>query len=299
MKNKLPEKARAGLTWRRLRNAIEAPYRLLRNIKFWLGDSVSESNHIFVMGPPRSGTTLVKTVLQSHSEICGVDGETWFFHRKDYAGFRHPDVPGTDMRRFVQEASSVTDLFDRFAAAVKKKSGNPYFLEKTPEHALQLSYLVDHFPRSTFVFLVRDPRDGLRSAKGHPGYWSSLPSRDPIGGYLETWRRSIEGCERHKHESSLVLLRYEDFCRHPKKELSRIMETIGLEVESPQLDPSAYGAEQNEKGDPHARLQEPITPKTVGTWREELSEVEVLRVERTLSEEMQALGYSPHYQADG
>jgi len=83
--NVLPEKTRNGLTWRRLRNPLRAPARVVRNVPYWWNDTISEEEHIFVLGPPRSGTTLAKTVLQAHTSICGVDGETWFFLCKDYS----------------------------------------------------------------------------------------------------------------------------------------------------------------------------------------------------------------------
>lgn len=286
-----------GLTWRRVRNTLRAPGRIVRNAKFWWNDDVSEQKHIFVVGPPRSGTTLVKTVLQAHTAICGVDDETWFFLRRDYDGFRHADVPDEDMQQFVQEARSITGLFDRFANFVKAEAGAAYFLEKTPEHALRLSYLIDHFPRSTFVFLVRDPRDGLRSAKNFPGYWATLPDEDRTGGYLETWRRSVAGYQMHAGASSVLCFRYEDFCRQPEEKLHRVLDHIGLEIESHQLEPETYGETELGTSDAHARLREPITPKSVGTWRDELSEAEVRRVERTLPEEMKAFGYSLAYEA--
>jgi hypothetical protein len=172
-------------------------------------------------------------------------------------------------------------------------------LKKTPEHALRLSYLVNHFPRSKFVFLVRDPRDGLRSAKGHPGYCSSLPDQDPTGGFLETWQRSVEAYEMHADVSSVILLRYEDFYHRPREEASRIMTTVGLEVEPEQLDPSTYGAEHDPKVGAHTRLQEPITPESIGNWQEALSEAEVRRVERTLSQQMQTFGYLLEDETDG
>lgn len=291
----LPEKAQTGLTWRRIRNALRAPFRVFRNARFWWNEEVSGQEHIFVVGPPRSGTTLVKTVLQAHSAICGVEGETWYFLRRDYAGFRHPDVPDSRMEQFVQEADSVTGLFDRFADAVKLEAGAAYFLEKTPEHALRLSYLVEHFPRSTFVFLVRDPRDGLRSAKNFPGYWATLPDEDRTGGYLETWRQSVAAYQRHTDASSVLCLRYEDFCRGPEEELRTVLDHIGLELESQQLEPRAYGETELSMSDAHARLREPITPKSVGTWREELSEDDVQRVERILGEKMRDFDYSPEH----
>jgi len=205
----LPEKVRDGLTWRRLRNVIQSPFLLVRNARFWWHDEVSSEAHIFVVGPPRSGTMLVKNVLQSHTEVCGVEGETWFFLRKDIAGFRHPSIPDEQMQELIRSSSSVTELFDRFAARIRREQGGGRFLEKTPEHALQLDYLLDHFPAADIVFVVRDPRDGLRSAKNFPGYWATLPDEDRTGGYLETWERSVEAYEAHKDVPSVVLLRYE------------------------------------------------------------------------------------------
>jgi hypothetical protein len=67
--------------------------------------------------------------------------------------------------RIVQTSRSVTGLFDRWADAVKKRTDATYFLEKTPESALRLDYITSHFPESHIVFILRDPRDGLRSAK--------------------------------------------------------------------------------------------------------------------------------------
>lgn len=256
---------------------------------------MSEQEHVFVLGPPRSGTTLVKTVLQSHSDVCGVEGETWFFLRRDYAGFRHPDVSEDEMQQLVRESNSSTGLFDRFAELVKAETGAAYFLEKTPEHVLRLPYLVEHFPQSTFVFLVRDPRDGLRSAKDFSAYWATLPDEDRTGGYLETWRQSVAAYQSCDDASTVILVRYEDFCRRPKEKLSRILKRIGLRPESQQLDPNAYGTGREAKHEAHARLQEPITAESVGQWRKELTESDVRRVERTLGEEMQALGYSPEF----
>jgi hypothetical protein len=83
----LPEKARAGLTWRHVQEALRSPSLVWRNARFLWHDEISSERHIFVMGPPRSGTTLVKRVIESHSDVCGVEGETWFFLRKKLRRF--------------------------------------------------------------------------------------------------------------------------------------------------------------------------------------------------------------------
>jgi len=288
----LPEKVRDGLTWRRLRNVIQSPALLVRNARFWWHDEVSSETHIFVLGPPRSGTMLVKNVLQSHTEVCGVEGETWFFLRKNIAGFCHPSIPDEQMQELIRSSRSVTELFDRFAARIRRKQGGARFLEKTPEHALQLDYLLDHFPAADIVFVVRDPRDGLRSAKNFPGYWATLPDEDRTGGYITTWKECVEAYRRHCEHTAIELVRYEDFCRRPDETLSTMADAIGLTVQDHQLDPQSYGATSATEVDGHTRLQEPITAKSVGKWKDELAQEEIARVERVLADEMTTLGYS-------
>lgn len=295
MSKQLPEKVREGLTWRRFRNALRSPSLVLRNLPFLWSDQVSESEHIFVMGPPRSGTMLVKNVLQSHSDICGVEGETRFFLRKNYVDFRHPDVPTETMQHLIQESWSDVELFDRFAEVVKENSRGTRFLEKTPEHALRMDYILDHFPESKVVLVVRDPRDGVRSARKHPVIWSTFPDEDRLGGYLGVWSSSVHAFFRHRHTTSVLLLRYEDFCRAPEDELKKVANHIGVEMQCQQLEPTSYGNTDVSQAESHRRLQKPITTESIGTWQEELAEEEVRRIEQTLADEMLALGYSVEY----
>jgi hypothetical protein len=233
--NPLPEKAKSGLTWRRLRNALRAPSLLWRNARFWWNSEVSSSEHIFVVGPPRSGTTLVKNVLRAHTEVCGVDGETCVLPAHE---LRRRTSAG-DLRGYggglVQASRSVTGLFDRYADTIKKQVGAPYFLEKTPEQALRLDYIAEHFPAAHTVFVLRDPRDGLRSAQNFPGYWATLPDEDRTGEYLATWHRSVRAYLDHADRDAVISVRYEDFCREPEDSLQGLTKSIGIEKQDYQL----------------------------------------------------------------
>jgi len=289
--NPLPEKVRKGLTWRRFWNALRSPSLLWRNARFWWHDDVSTSEHIFVLGPPRSGTTLLKNILQSHSEVCGVEGETRFFLRSNYAEFRHSSIPDAEMNTFIRESRSPVDLFDRFAERMKEQSQANRFLEKTPEHALRLSYLLDHFPKSHFVFIARDPRDGVRSARKHPVIWSTFPDEDRLGGYLEVWRQSVEACLVQVGDDAVFQIRYEDLCRDPRTEVQALLESIGIQFEDQQLKPEGYGNTRASTSETHSRLRAPITSKTVGKWKDTLTKTDIRRIERTLADEMKALDY--------
>jgi hypothetical protein len=286
----LPRKLRL-VTRRRVYAALKKPLVVLRNLKFLLGDEVSNERHIFVVGPPRSGTTLVKNVLRAHTEICGVDDETYFFSRKNYVDFRHPSVSDARMKRLIAQARSAVDLFDRFADTRKKQANATIFLEKTPEHALWLDYILRHFPESEVIFVVRDPRDAFRSAKDNPSYWQGLPSADPLGGYMETWRRSVVAYCDHRDTECVHLVRYEEFCQRPDQELGRIMARLEMCTQDQQLQPASYAKTRVSRKQGHGRLSEPISTKTIGKWREVLGDSEVERIENYAKDKISALGY--------
>jgi len=289
----LPKRLRRGLVSRWLYKSITQPFEIIRNIKFWLGGGLSDEFHIFVLGPPRSGTTLIKNVIRSHSEVCSVDDETHFFIRQNYVQFRDPDIPDSKTKDAIQSVSNIPALFDEFAGVRKEQTDASVFLEKTTVHALRLQYILTRFPKGKAVFVVRDPRDSLRSAKNNPGVWNGLPSEDPLGAYMETWRRCVSAYFDHEKSSQLTLVQYEDFCQAPEEELTRVMAFLGMEVENRQLDPSNFGRTRVSERQGLTRLNESISAKTVGKWREALDDAEVQRIEGLVRDEMVELGYQP------
>jgi len=288
----LPEAMRKGITWRRVKNFIKDPSLVAKNLFLWVNKKRSREKHIFVVGPERSGTTLLKNVLRSHSNMCSVDGETAFFLRKRYDNFEPKFLESKKYDKIFKKSTSVTGIFDELAREVKNKEGTQIFLEKTPAHAQRASYLIDRFPFSYVVFIIRDPRDALRSAKKHEDYWANLPSEDRVGSYIKSWRQSVRSYFEVKENNRVLLVRYEDFCRAPKKELQKLGESLEIDVQSQQLRPDSYGSTSVAHRDAHTRLREPITDESVGLWKQELSPTEVKRVEKYLAEEMEKLGYS-------
>jgi len=157
-----------GLTGQRIRKALTQPLWALRNARYNWIRTTSHASHIFVLGPPRSGTTLMQQILRAHPRLAGLDEETYFFFRRDYIGLRYPGIEPASLRHMVDSARDAIDLFDRIAEFVIKKNCATRFVEKTPHHALRLAFLQKYFPQAQFIFLVRDPRDGYLSALRNP-----------------------------------------------------------------------------------------------------------------------------------
>lgn len=285
---RLPNSIRRGLTARRLRAILQKPAGILGNARLHLFADASEEEHIFVVGPPRSGTTLVMSILASHPRIASLQEETYFFLRWNYTQFRLPDIPDSQMKEFISSARSYVDLFDRIARFIKDRQEKDLFLEKTPEHAIVLDLLLDKYPRSQFVAIVRDPRDGYLSARRNPELdnWT-------IENYCEDWRQCTENVLTNSQSPRVEFFRYEDLCTDPNSVSHKMMSHVGLNLYSNQLNPHQYGAETSLSGRKgHERLSRRISDDTVGGWMDEISQSDLRKIESICADEMYEMGYS-------
>lgn len=283
----LPKSIRRGLTVRRIRAILRRPLSILANARLHLFAVASGEKHIFVVGPPRSGTTLVMSILASHPRIANLQEETYFFLRWNYTDFQLPEVPDSEMKKFVSSAESYIDLFDQIARFAKQRQEKDFFLEKTPEHAIVLDLLLNKYPESCFVAIVRDPRDGYLSARRNPELdnWS-------LENYCEDWRQCTENLLDNSDSQRLKLFRYEDLCADPDEVSHQMMLHVGLELHDHQLDPDQYGAKTSLSGRKgHERLSRRISEDTVGRWKDQLNQSDLKKIEHLCASGMNKLGY--------
>jgi len=179
---------------------------------------VNADNHrnpfVFVVGCPRSGTTLMQRMLDAHPHLT-VANDTHFitraakrelrkeadpklsvalmeqvesYHRFHRLGLEHEDVLWA-----AKDAGSyslfVSRLYDRRA----EKAGKSLSGEKTPDYCRRMPVLHRLFPGARFLHVIRDGRDTALSAlqwanagKG-PGRWS-LWQEDAVGACALWWR---------------------------------------------------------------------------------------------------------------
>jgi uncharacterized protein (TIGR03032 family) len=124
---------------------------------------------VFIVCPPRSGSSLLFETLQRSPSLATIGGES------------HEVIEGIAALAPAQhewssnrlEATDATDgvvahLKERFAARMRNREGRPSrgptrLLEKTPKNALRIPFLASAFPDARFVFLYRDPRETISS----------------------------------------------------------------------------------------------------------------------------------------
>jgi len=137
---------------------------------------------IFVLGCPRSGTTLLFAVLRCHPDLAGSGAEGHVL----WDTYQHPAGHGWTSDRSTAETIRPGEAAFLNGAIARLTHGGR-FLDKTPKHSLRVQYLDALFPDASFVFLRRDGRATVSSliegwTRGHAISYR-LPVTLDLGAY--------------------------------------------------------------------------------------------------------------------
>ncbi len=133
----------------------------------------SPDRPIFVIGCPRSGTTLLRMMLDSHPRLsCGE--ETHFLRElQPIVGERWPllETYGFPREYWLER---IRELYERFQADYLARRGKARWVDKDPVYTLCLPFIAEVFPTAQYVHLVRDGHDVVASFRERWGYRSAL-----------------------------------------------------------------------------------------------------------------------------
>ena len=236
---------------------------------------------IVVGGCHRSGTSLLRRMLDAHSQIhCGP--ELTFF--RDFFGdyrddpLRHLRFTAT-ARDLVPEHEAL-DVLGRALVELHERAarlaGKPRWADKSPDNVLYAEHwdrLLDG--RVLFVHVVRDPLDTVASMRGR--FPLTLPS--DIEGLCEHYRRYTQAglSLATAYPAQSVRVAYEDICRRPGETVGRLMTFLGEEFEPAQLE---FNEQPHQTGleDPNIAHTESAHEDSIGRWREVFSDDEAALV---------------------
>lgn len=185
---------------------------------------------VFVVGMPRSGTTLIEQIIARHSQGAGA-GELSAMGRIERA--MCPDESVSDYGKRV-EASLVAHVLRRYAeeyvaALSRNHPGAVRVVDKMPMNFWHLGLIHLLFPGARIVHAVRNPLDTCLSCYFQP-FETIKWSHDLgwIGSYYCAYREAMDHWKRVLPANRIIEVRYEDMVDDPEAGIRRLVEACGL-----------------------------------------------------------------------
>ncbi len=248
----------------------------------WLRREAPEN--IIVLGNQKSGTTVIAALL---SQCVGTSVTLDF--PAEMRNLLHPRIWSGELD------------FSALVRANRKEFSRGVIKDSTL--SLFFPQVVQHFPRSQFVMVMRDPRDNLRSILNRLKLPGNLPDLSPevIAEMIPAWRLIIDGrwlglkgdnyIERLAarwdliastylaHANRMVLIKYDDFVKDKAGAIQGLAQALGREP----------GHDISDKVDVQYQSRGDRGVK----WLDFFGAENLARIERVCSVRMQALGYAP------
>jgi len=262
----------------------------------------------FVVGCRRSGTTLLRAMLDSHSDVA-VPPESRFLVALAPDGIRafdgarlldalynHDWFSKWQLRRPVVEAAfrdhpptSYTDAVRRIYGVWGEARGKTRYADKTPDHMLRIGAVATLFPDARFVHLVRDGRDVAAS-------FLELRWADSMERAALHWRHRVlraRAVGATLPSSRYLELRYEDLVERPEPTLRGLCAFLDLTYDPAMLrhERNAAAILRSEAFPHHNRyVARPLRPG-LRDWRRDMPAPAVERFEALAADALVAYGY--------
>lgn len=219
---------------------------------------------IFIVGMPRSGTTLVEQLLARHPKVqAGGERESFRILVEGHASSIGADSdPRQAAERMAQ--GDLHDIACAYLNEIPLQRGKSRITDKMPSNFLRLGWIATCFPNAAIIHCRRDPRDTCLSA-----YFQHFTSRLPYAydlDHLISYYRDYELLMAHWHglfPGRILDVNYESLVESPEKELNAILEHCGLDAAS--LQDSA--APQQVRTASTWQVRQPIHTRSRERWR--------------------------------
>lgn len=266
--------------------------------------------HFFVVGFPRSGTTLLASMLNRHSQVC-IPPETHF-----YRSF-HPDAarwkacgPDELAKRFVEypriidlklgaeEVSkclrnrngSLAALLTAGLTVYAERHGKDIVGEKTPAHALYLPQIHQNHPDAKIIIITRDGRDCVFSNLQQE-WTSDAPLRQ--AAEWNYYASLINKFEQENGELALII-RLEDLASDPASTMKKVCSHIGIHFEPAQLLPaSADNAVPSWEADWKAKSRDRPDKSNLYLWKKNPEQQLVSVISLVMQKYLRHYNYDP------
>ena len=277
-----------------------------------LGTNSSETNTkahndrpIFIVGMPRSGTTLMTSMLSAHPHIA-ISPEShflWYWRKRyshlnisdpnDFEIFWQEFSNSQDFKKFsidsqatrtsilatdkISYKSIFTNILQKYASKMQKSRWG----EKTPDHYSYLHVIFKWYSEAKIIWMLRDPRSVTASLLPMP--WAN----SYIDLHAKKWCDSIRLQNKWIKDERVLLVKYETLVTNPDSQMRQICQFLGEEYY-----PSMISDRSNNSTNSYGPRKVP-NKNSLKKWRSNLSPNQIAIVEYIARKKMVEQGYQP------
>jgi tetratricopeptide (TPR) repeat protein len=249
-------------------------------------------------GHPRSGTTLLEQVLDSHPEITTAE-ETQILHDEAYLPLSRGFQPQSSLLELLDSApisrlrQSREDYFRFTELFLGKQFGDKMLVDKNPALNVLVPAVARIFPEARFLIALRDPRDVCLSCfmqplAPNPVSSAYLSLEGTITQYLSVmglWRTLLPRLRNPSFE-----VRYEELVDDLAGVSRRVLEFLGICWDERVIHFDEHARSKPLRSPSYAEVTKPLTRRAIGRWQNYRRHIEPYL--QKLDPMIKALGYS-------
>lgn len=263
---------------------------------------------ILLTGVGRSGTTMLQSMLHSHSEI-NFSVETHFI--KGYVVpflLTGETIKGGTLvgDKFLQRLptqkndticaqnySTLDGLREAFHVVMSSEDNRAvqYLGDKDTEYVRYFPHIHKFLPKAFMIHIIRDPRDVVASRLKTE--WGAKRSLEFHIAEYQYYLKKVRAEGPSLFGERFIELKYEDLLANPEQELSKILNALGLNFESEMLDFYKKGndlvSEDEKKW--KGNVSKPLDKTNSGKWRQSLSESDAAALQHGLEDFFEEMNY--------
>lgn len=286
-------------------------------------DSIGDDSSpppFFIVGSGRSGSTLLRMMLASHSRIV-IPPETWFLLplieqlpidrvlAKDEvekaiaimtSHYRWPDlkISTEELREKAHRLKDarIADLAQIVYRFHAMTAGKIRWGDKTPPYVRIVPQLSAMFPGARFIYLVRDGRDVTKSFQSLKIYGLTIHQNTIEWLVANRWERKWATSE---YAGAILRVHYEELIRNSERTLREICRFIGEDFEPQMLawQKSVEDMVPKRELHVHQKLKRPSNFDDIERWKREMSSREIFVAEAFIGRDLRRLGYARRFQS--
>lgn len=274
---------------KRLFYLIESLWDRISQSDWYSGEYVSSDTPIIIGGCARSGTTLIRVMLDTHPKIyCGPESNLFLpiriktRRRLKELSWKF-DIPLKEVDILLTNSSCLSEFIEKFFNKMINVHGKRRWAEKSPRNVLRLDYIFKHFPMAKFIHMIRDGRDVACSLRTFPkrkivdGSIVPVNTNRPLDECVRRWVHDVKIGRKYENDPRYIEVKYEDLILNTRESLKKLFKILHESFDEKILKYHEVKSNTRDimKFPQNIEATRPLNSGSIGRWKNELNKKEL------------------------